>query len=123
MNLETIYLSAESPFSNYIREWATRMGVEVNAYADKQGEEGTPDGLLLINENQDIRKDIDEIHTLFDLKHIPTQKIDINGTLQVAVNSFKMWMGSNKCTNILFLGADDIVKNENLERFLNRIEK
>ncbi|MCH2224382.1 MAG: hypothetical protein MK066_06385 [Crocinitomicaceae bacterium] len=122
MNLETIYLSAESPFSNHIREWATRMGVEVNAYTDKQGEEGTPDGLLLINENQDIRKDIDEIHTLFDRKHIPTQKIDINGTLQVAVNSFKMWMGSNKCKNILFLGADDIVKNENLERFLSRIE-
>ena len=123
MNLETIYLSAESPFSNHIREWATRMGVEVNAYEDKQGEEGTPDGLLLINENQDIRKDIDEVHTLFDRKHIPTQKIDINGTLQVAVNSFKMWMHSNKCKNILFLGADDIVKNENLERFLTSIEK
>lgn len=122
MNLETIYLRADSSFSNHIKEWAGRMNVEVEAYEFKINEDQAADGLLLINENQDIRKDIDEIHTYFDSKHIPTQKIDVNGTLQVAVNSFKIWMDANKCKKVLFLGDDELVKNENLERFLSTLE-
>lgn len=123
MRLETIYLRVESPFSNYVRDWAERLGINVEAYEYKPSEDQEPDGLLLINENQDIRKDIDEIHSFFDKKHIPTQKIDLNGTLQVAINSFQMWSGANKCKAILILGADDLVKNENLDRFMSSIEK
>lgn len=121
MKLETIYLRLDSPFSNYMKEWATKMNVEVEGYEFKPQEDQKPDGLLLINENQDIRRDIDEIHTFFDKKHIPTQKIDLNGTLQVAVNSFKMWIDANKCKNILVLGSDEVVKNDNLNRFINGI--
>lgn len=121
MKLETIYLRLDSPFSNYMKEWATKMNVEVEGYEFKPQEDQKPDGLLLINENQDIRRDIDEIHTFFDKKHIPTQKIDLNGTLQVAVNSFKMWIDANKCKKILVLGSDEVVKNDNLNRFINGI--
>lgn len=122
MNLESIYLRADSRFSNYIKDWAEGLGMIVESYEYRATEDQVVDGLLLINENQDIRKDIDEIHTFFDKRHIPTQKIDVNGTLQVAVNSFKMWMDSNKCQRVLILGADELVENENLERFLKRIE-
>lgn len=121
MKLETIYLRLDSSFSNYMKEWASKMNVEVEGYEFKPQEDQKPDGLLLINENQDIRRDIDEIHTFFDKKHIPTQKIDLNGTLQVAVNSFKMWMDANKCKHILILGSDEVVKNDNLDRFINGI--
>ena len=85
-------------------------------------EEHSAEGLLLINENQDIEKEMYELHTLFDKKHLPTQKIDVNGTLQVAVSNFEMWLRNFKCSNILILGSEKLVKNENLERFLSRIQ-
>ena len=59
---------------------------------------------------------------LYDRKHIPTQKIDINGTLQVAMNSFRMWADKNKCKRVLILGDNDLVKNENLERFFSNLK-
>lgn len=121
MKLQSVYLRNESPFSNYIKEWASQAGIETFSYDFKPGEDQAPDGLLLINENQDIRRDIDEIHSYFDKKHIPTQKIDVNGTLQVAINSFKMWSNANKCTKILILGSDDVIKNDNLPKFLSSI--
>ncbi|MFT5777611.1 MAG: hypothetical protein ACI837_000559 [Crocinitomicaceae bacterium] len=121
MNLETVFLREGSSFSAYIGDWATQMGVSVASYDYKPNEDQDPDGLLLINENQDIRRDIDEIHTYFDARHIPTQKIDLNGTLQVAINSFRMWADENKCKKVLILGADELVKNENLDRFLKGI--
>lgn len=121
MLVETIYLKSDSVFSKQITEWASPLGIHVEDY-DVKMEEHTAEGLLLINENQDIEKEMYEIHTLFDKKHLPTQKIDVNGTLQVAVSNFEMWLRNFKCKNILILGSEKLVKNENLERFLARIQ-
>ena len=121
MNLNTVYLTEGSKFSVFIGEWAQMMGIAVASYNYKPSEDQLPDGLLLINENQDIRKDMHEIHSHFDTKHIPTQKIDLNGTLQVAINNFKMWVESNQCQEVLIIGDDALVKNENLVRFLKGI--
>ena len=86
MILETIYLKDGGQFAEYVAKWADTRGIETVSYEFKPNEDQEPQGLLLVNENQDIRRDIGEIYSLFDRKHIPTQKIDINGTLQVAIN-------------------------------------
>lgn len=120
MKIHTIYIKPNSLFSNVISDWAAEKGVQVEEY-DFKSEEFYADGLLLINANQDIDKEVYELHNAFDAKHLPTQKIDINGTLQVAVSNFQIWLKNYKCANILILGSDDLVKNENLDRFLSRI--
>lgn len=122
MILETILLKDEGKFASYVREWAEHRGVEVVSYEYKPSEDETANGLLLINENQDIRKDYAEMHAIYDRKHIPTQKIDLNGTLQVAINSFRIWADTNKCKRILILGDDELVKNDNLDRFFSNIK-
>ena len=121
MILETIYLKSDSTFTTIIAEWASTLGVQIAEY-DFKSDEVQVDGLLLINANQDIEKDLDEIHSRFDAKHVPTQKIDVNGTLQVAVSSFQLWLTKYKCKKVLIMGSEKLVENENLERFLNRIK-
>ena len=121
MILETIYLKSDSTFSTIIAEWATSLGVQTVDY-DFKSEEQQVDGLLLINANQDIEKDLDDIHSLFDLKHFPTQKVDVNGTLQVAVSSFEIWLQKFKCKRLLILGSEKLAENENLTRFLVRLQ-
>lgn len=119
MSLEIIYLKSDSSFSTRISEWASHIGIQTELY-DFKSEDISADGLLLINANQDIEKDIEEIHAFFDVKHFPTQKVDINGTLQVAASNFQLWLTKFKCKSILILGSDKLVENENLERFLER---
>lgn len=121
MNLDVVYLKPESALSNVLAEWANAAGLAVDNY-DIRMDEHTADGLLLITENQDLDRELDDLHTLFDTKHLPTQKIDINGTLQVAVSNFNMWLRNNKCKNVLILGSEKLIQNENLQRFLERIK-
>lgn len=121
MNFHKIYIKEEGTFSAYISEWASKLNIPCEVY-DLKMDEHFADGLLLINANQDIDREVDELHSLFDVKHIPTQKIDVNGTLQVAVSSLDLWLKSNKCKNVLVLGSDKLVENENLNRFFNRLE-
>jgi hypothetical protein len=120
MKLDTIYLQPDSVFSSYVADWAGKLDVEIVDY-DVRSDEHSAEGLLLINENQDITRDLDDLHSLFDRRHVPTQKIDINGTLQVAISSFEMWLTNFKCKKILVLGSDNLVKNENLDRFFSRV--
>ncbi len=122
MILEAIFLKNTGQFSDYVREWADTRGIETISYEFKPSDDQEPHGLLLVNENQDVTKEIGEVYALYDRKHIPTQRIDINGTLQVAINSFRMWADKNKCKRVLVLGADDLVKNENLERFFSNLK-
>lgn len=122
MKVKKIYLKPGCAFSSFIAEWSSGQGIETIDHDFKIGDQ-IADGLLVINENQDIDKDTYDVHTFFDVKHLPTQKIDVNGTLQVAVSNFDMWLRNYKCKNILILGSDDLLKNDNLKRFLSRIEE
>lgn len=122
MKLNNIYLQPNSPFSAHITEWANKIGVQVTDHEFKIGDQ-IADGLLLINENQDIDKEIYAIHTYFDDRHLPTQKIDVNGTLQVAISNFEMWFRNFKCKNIFIVGSEDLIKNDNLDRFLSKIQE
>lgn len=122
MTIDLFYIKPDSKFSAYVQQWAEKNGIATEEY-DIRMTDHIADGFLLINENQDIDRELDELHSLFDKKHIPTQKVDINGTLQVAVSSAKLWMKNNKCKKVLVLGADNLVDNENLDRFFNRLEE
>lgn len=122
MKIETLYIKPDSNFSTYVKNWADQIGVPVENYDLRLNDDQIADGLLLVNENQDIPKDLYDIHSFFDRRHIPTQKIDVNGTLQVALSSFEMWLTKNKCKKILVLGADNLTKNDNLERFFSKVK-
>jgi hypothetical protein len=48
----------------------------------------------------------------------PTLNIDINGTIMVAVSNLDLWVERNRCKKIMMIGSNDLLKNPNLERFL-----
>lgn len=120
MQLDVILLKPENAFGQRIADWATKFGISTEQYDVRS--EDYPDGMLLVNANQDFHKEDLDLHTLFDKKHIPTQKIDVNGTLQVAISNFELWLKTYKCRKVLIIGDEDLVKNENLDRFLGRIK-
>lgn len=123
MKIESIYIAAKSKFSTYVAEWAVSVGITTEEFDIKSQIDNKGLGLLLVNENHDLDKDLVDLYDLFDKKHVPSQKIDVNGTLQVAVSNFELWLNNNKCNKVIILGDDSLVKNENLDRFFSRIKK
>jgi len=123
MKIESIYITANSKFSTFVAEWAESVGIPSEEFDIKSQLTEKGLGLLFVNENHDLDKDLVDLHDLFDKKHFPTQKIDVNGTLQVAVSNFELWLNNNKCSKVLIIGDDSLVKNDNLNRFFSRIKK
>jgi hypothetical protein len=80
------------------------------------------DSLLIVSENQSISKENWNLKSLFDKNQKPSYRIDINGTLNSAIANIELWLESNKSKDLLIVGKDEIVKNKNLDRFLEKLD-
>jgi len=122
MKLETIYLKANTPFSKAIQAWCSENANEV-VHTKERYELSIElfDSLLIVSENQSISKENWNLKSLYDQNQKSTYRIDINGTLNVAIVNLKLWLHSNKAKHLLVVGKDEIIKNEKLERFLSKL--
>ncbi len=122
MKVTQLYFE-ESTFGKTISNWAESIGIETVKFDHKTEEQlNQIDGLLLFHENHDIDRVQQELLAAFEQKQRGISKIDINGTLSVAVSNFSLWLDCNKCKTILATGSDALTKNPNLERFLQQLK-
>lgn len=123
MNFTHIFTLEESSFGKLIHAWADGLSIETSAIGLKDEEKiNEIEGLLLFHENHDLDKSQQELMHLFEQKQRAISKIDINGTLSVALSNFSLWMERNKCKTLLVTGSEELTKNPNLERFLEHLK-
>jgi hypothetical protein len=122
MKVTSISLLASNKFSSKVQSWATSMATEVHSVNDKTSDffEST-DSLLIFNQNQELGPEILELKARYDKQQKPVHKIDINGTLQVGITNFALWLDSTKAKNLLVIGAEELADNPNLERYLDAV--
>jgi hypothetical protein len=123
MQIKNIYITEENHFSTLLREWSERMDVQVIPVESNDNDlYEKVQGIVIFHENHDISKDAEEISKDLDKSNIATHKVDINGTVTATVTNLNMWIERNSCDNILVLGEKNLGKNENLHRFLEKLE-
>lgn len=123
MKVEKFYLQTHTKFGKVLTEWTENQSVESIEFHERNLDDiSMIDGLVIFTENQSVEKEANEARSAFDAKQKPIHKIDINGTLVAAVSNFTFWIDRNNCKTILMIGADQLVKNPNLERFLTNVK-
>jgi hypothetical protein len=122
MKVSSISLLISNKFSSKVQSWAVSMATEVHAVNDKTADffEST-DSLLIFNQNQELSPEILELKARYDKQQKPVHKIDINGTLQVGITNFALWLDSTKSKNVFVIGAEELADNPNLERYLDAV--
>ncbi|MEY4604861.1 MAG: hypothetical protein RIT43_2153 [Bacteroidota bacterium] len=123
MKLNKIILRNASKFSVVLKNWAEERGYEIEEQDEKveSPEEGI-DGLVIFTQNQILEKEVLEVRNAFDHQQKPVHKIDINGTLMVGISNLDLWIERNKSKRVLFIGADNLLENMNLVRFLEHLK-
>ena len=123
MKITQLYFE-DNAFGKEMASWAESMGIEGIKYDSKSDiDVDQIEGLLLFHENHGIGKSQSEWLSIFEGKQRGISKIDVNGTLSVAASNFSLWLDRNRCKSVLAIGAEELVKNVNMERFLNELKK
>jgi hypothetical protein len=120
MKLNKIALRNSSQISQIILNWATQKNIPTEDFSSKSDDlDLLQDGLIILNQNQETDRDVQEIRNAFDRKLKPVHNIDINGTLAASVSNLELWIERNRCKNVLIIGSDSLMSNPNLERFIS----
>ncbi|MFN5910559.1 MAG: hypothetical protein ACK45H_04400 [Bacteroidota bacterium] len=122
IKIDCIYIKNSSSFGQFIAPWIQERNLNSSDYLNKteEADDGI-DGIVIFSENQEIDRETEEIKNAFDRRQKPVHKIDINGTLMVAISNLDVWLESNRCKKVLFVGDDSLVKNPNLERLFTHL--
>ena len=120
--VNTIFLADLNPFSKSIEEWASEKALSIERLEGRaQDIDELVDGVVVFHENHNVSKEIEELQAQLDNSNRPGHRIDINGTLAATKSNFEMWLERNKPSKLLFLGSDELPKNDNLHRFLSNL--
>ena len=119
MKVTKVYVQTNSAFADKISEWLIKKKIDVLTFSEKEDNAlKVIDGLVIFNESKSLPKEIEEMERIAKNNQKPTLNIDINGTLMVAVSNLDLWVERNRCKKIMIIGSNELVKNPNLDRFL-----
>jgi hypothetical protein len=119
MKVTKVYVQTNSSFAEKITEWLQIKNIDVLTFSEKEDNAlKVIDGLVVFNESKFLPKEIDEMEKVAKNNQKPTLNIDINGTIMVAISNLDLWIERNRCKKIMIIGSHELVKNPNLDRFL-----
>jgi hypothetical protein len=119
MKVTKVYVQTNSSFAEKITEWLQKKNIDVLTFSEKEDNAlKVIDGLVVFNESKFLPKEIDEMEKVAKNNQKPTLNIDINGTIMVAISNLDLWIERNRCKKIMIIGSNELVKNPNLDRFL-----
>jgi hypothetical protein len=121
MTVEFIYVLNTGELFTYLQTWANNFDIIIEKADAKEDLSDVIDGVVLIHENHNVQKDMEELVASLDKNNCPGHRVDINGTLAATKSNFEMWVERNKTKRLLFVGKDDLVKSENFDRFFNSL--
>ncbi len=100
MLVDRIILKLNSKFSNTISPWATSSCNDLMQLSDRNLDVMSIDSLLIFNQNQVLKQDVQELRTQFDKYQKPILHIDIHGPLAVGKSNLDLWVERNKCRSV-----------------------
>ncbi len=121
MSITKIYTKIKSVFSDRIEDLCQSKTIEFAFIEKDERNFEDIDALVLFHEDHNIDAAGQEIRDIFEKKLRPIHKIDINGTKQVIVSHFGLWVERNKVKQPLFIGTDQLVENPKLDGLLDQM--
>ena len=121
MLLKEVVLRREDAFDKTVANWANAYNIIIKKYDGSVSLYDSADAVVLFHEDYTISKENEGIVALFNDNGKFTRQVDINGTLIASVSSFIFWLENHQPKNLLFIGDDNLSKNEKFIKFLDQV--
>ena len=120
MLIKEIIVRKQDAFEKSIQTWAEAKAIKFTTFDGKESLTDVANAVVLFHENHTVSKENELVKNLFAENGKFSHSVDVNGTLIAAVSSFVFWLENHKPKSVLFIGDDNIIKNE---KFITYLEK
>ncbi len=119
--LEKIYLDEKTSFTEVITSWANTKGFEVEKLTDDEDFHDNVQGAVLFHENYNLDKRVSDWRDFFDKFQVPIHKVDLSGTMNVAISHYSLFLERERCKSIAIIGSEDLLKNEKFAQLIDKL--
>lgn len=117
LHIQTIHIDEKSAFAATMSNWLTEKGFIVVPYDETAEQKEKIDGVVIFHDNHNFDKRVAELRDDFDRLQVAMHKIDLSGTMNVALSHLSLFFERIKCKNVLFLGSENLKDHPKLEVF------
>jgi hypothetical protein len=121
MSTLTLHTKVKSKFSDRIEGLCQTKNISFDLVEKDDRNFEDLDALIIFHEDHNIDAAGEETRDVFEKKLRPIHKIDINGTKQVILTHFALWMERNKVVNPLLIGTEQLLDNPKIEGLLDQM--
>ncbi len=121
MSIQKIFTKVKSKFSDRIEMLSQAKSVEFEILDKDERSFDDTDALVIFHEDHNLDASGEETRDIFEKKLRPIHKIDINGTKQVIVSQYGLWLERNSVKSPLFIGTDQLIDNPKVEGLLDKM--
>lgn len=107
-HIQTIYTVEKSVFADTVNTWLEGLGFHVLPFHEDAELIDTIDAVVIFHDNHNFDKRTIELRDLFEMHQAPIHKIDLSGTMNVALSHLSLFFDRTKCKHVLFLGSDSL---------------
>lgn len=117
LHIKTIYTEEKSPFAITIRSWLEGRGFQVETFNESIEQMDAIDAVVIFHDNHNFDRRIAELRDTFEKLQVAMHKIDMSGTMNVALSHLSLFFERTQCKNVLFLGSDSLKDHAKMELF------
>jgi hypothetical protein len=117
LHIQTIFIEEKTAFAATMYNWLVESGFNVVPFDNSQEQGEKIDAVVLFHENHNFDKRVSELRDNFDRLQVASHKIDLSGTMNVALSHLSLFFDRTKCKNVLFLGSDNLKNHPKLAVF------
>jgi hypothetical protein len=116
-HIQIIYTPEKSAFSADIRNWLTDKGFVVESFTETAEQIERMDAVVIFHENHNFDRNVAELRDLFEKRQVAMHKIDMSGTMNVALSHLSLFFERTKCKHVLILGSENLKDNPKMDLF------
>ena len=123
MLIKEILVRREDSFEQSIQDWASSNAITNVVFDGSESLTECADAVVLFHEDHNISKENEGVKELFLNASKFSHSSDVNGTMMASVSSFVFWLENHKPNSLLFIGDNNLTKNEKFSKYLSQLIK
>lgn len=116
-HIKTIYTPEKSAFAADIRNWLVERGFNVETFDESDDQVEAIDAVVIFHENHNFDRPVSELRDLFEKRQVAMHKIDMSGTMNVAISHLSLFFERTQCKHVLFLGSEGLKDTPKMQLF------
>jgi hypothetical protein len=120
--ISSVYVQENTKFGASVASWLSAKGFEIIHFkGDDEAEFDTIDAAVIFHENHNFDKAITDLRDVLDDRNVPIHKIDLSGTMNVALTHLALFFERTKCKKALFFGSEALENHPKMEVFKEKV--